>query len=174
MKIRHFTYAVMTLLMSFILLSCGDDSKKDEPDVPGNGTSTADWSSVSGKYLSRPLLTEGNYGISILEAQGLEVKKNIVFHYPSVSNSRYIVPETPIAFSGFSGGESTWKYSATDWTSFGVTLSGSQLLTMDDNWSPTGGHLDISKEGIEYNGVIYYRPEVFNANIACWISEQKR
>lgn len=172
---KGFYYFIMALVLSlgFSLVSCGD-SDDDEPSASGGGT-TYDWSTVSGKYLSKPTRTDYGYGsikYMYLDAKGLEVKQNYVVHYPSVSNCKYMVPNNPYAFSDFSGGESIWRGDLNNYYDFGVSLSGNRLLIMDDNWKSTGNYLTLTEDGVEYNGVKYYRPEVFNANINSWIGGQ--
>lgn len=175
MKQKVFYCLIVSLVLSlgFSLVSCGD-SDDDGSSVSGGGSSY-DWSTISGKYLSKPTRSDYSYGsirYMSLDAKGLEVKKNYVGCYPSVSNCKYMGPEFPDIFSGFFGGESVWKGDLENYYGFGVDLSGNRLLVMDDNWRPTGNYLTLTADGVEYNGVKYYRPEVFNANINSWIGGQ--
>ncbi len=170
MHINRFLPVIAAAVVSISLLSCGDDKEK-EPEQPDGAESVTNWSAVSGRYLTKPSVSQYSYGIRYMEAKGLQVKKNIVFYYPSVSNSKYIEPDIPEIFPGFSGGESSWKNEVGDWYSFGVSLSAGRLLVMDDNWNPSGDYMLISREGIEYNGEMYYRPDVFNANIDRWAAQ---
>lgn len=175
MKQNGFYYLIMALALSFgfSLVSCGD-SDDNEPSTSGGGSSY-DWSTISGKYLSKPTRNDyslGSIRYMSLDAKGLEVKKNYVGYYPSVSNCKYMDPEIPYTFSDFSGGESVWKGEFRDYYYWGVELSGNRLLVMDDNWKSTGNYLTLTADGVEYNGVKFYRPEVFNANINSWIGGQ--
>lgn len=170
MKKKGFYYLVMALFLSLgcSLVSCGDS----DDDESGGGGSVYDWSNISGKYLSKPTredMSVASIKFTYLEAKGLEVKNNCVVCYPSVSNCKYMSPKIPETFTGFLGGESVWKGDLDDYYIFGVEISGDRLLVMDDNWNPTGNYLTITPDGVEYNGVKYYRQSYFNANVNGWV-----
>lgn len=164
--------ALSLLSLPFCVAGCSSDDN-DENDPSTNGSSY-DWSTISGKYLSKPTRTDYAYGSTswmYLEAKGLDVQYNYVVYYPSVSNCKYMTPEVPETFNGFLGGESVWKGEITDLYGFPVSLSGNRLLVMDSNWNPSGNYLTITDDGVIYNGVTYYCKDVFNANINRWITE---
>ncbi len=170
-KTIYYLMTVLVLSLGFSFISCGDD---DDEQSKSSGGSSYDWSTISGKYLSKPTRTDYAYGTfswMYLEAKGLELKSNYVAYYPSVSNCKYMRANVPVTFTGFTGGESVWEGDLNNYYGFGVTISGNRLLVMDDNWNPTGNYLTLTADGVEYNGVMYYRPEIFNANINRWINE---
>ena len=174
MKQKSFYYVIAFVLsLGFSFVSCSSDDD-DESGTLTDGSSY-DWSTISGKYLSKPTRTDYSYGSTswmYLEAKGLDVKNNYVVCYPSVSNCKYMVPELPELFNGFLGGESVWKGEMANLYGFPVSLSGNRLLVMDNNWNSSGNYLTITDDGLLYNGVKYYCKDVFNANINRWIAEQ--